>query len=79
VRERLREFFGVYAPLIVGLGLIILAVNFLLTPASVAANPWFAVDPLAAAACSGMVIVVGFVLVCSTLGRWRKVRAARRQ
>ena len=79
MRERLREFFGVYAPLIVGILVIVPAVNFLISPRAPAANPWFAIDPLAAAACSGMVIIVGLVLVLSTLGRWRKVRAARRQ
>jgi len=79
VRERLRGFLGVYAPLIIGLLLIVLAVNFLLSPPNPAANPVFAVDPLAAGACGVIVILVGGVLLFSTLGRWRKVRAARRQ
>ena len=78
MRERFREFLGVYAPLLVGLALIVLAVNFLLAPSTPAANPWFAVDPLTAAACGGIVILVGGILILSTLGRWRKVRAARR-
>jgi TRAP-type C4-dicarboxylate transport system permease small subunit len=79
VRERFREFLGVYAPLIVGVGLIVLAVNSVLTAPSAASNPWFPVDPLASAACGGLVVIVGAILILSTLGRWRKVRAARRQ
>jgi len=79
VRERVRTFLGIYAPLLIGLALIALAVNFLLTPSNTATNPWFAVDPLASAACGGIVILVGGTLAVSTLGRWRKMRLARRQ
>ena len=78
MRESVREFLGVYAPLIVGVLLVVVAVNFLLAPRAPAANPWFVLDPLAADACGGIVILVGGLLVLSTLGRWRKVRRARR-
>ena len=79
MREQVRTFLGIYAPLLIGLALILVAVNFLLAPPSAAANPWFAVDPLASAACGGIVILVGGTLAVSTLGRWRKMRLARRQ
>jgi len=78
VRERVREFLGIYAPLLIGLALIALAVNFLLAPPNPAANPLFSVDPLASAGCGGIVILVGGTLTLSTLGRWRKMRLARR-
>lgn len=77
MRDSVREFLGVYAPLIVGILLILVAVNFLITPPNPAASPLFALDPVAADACGGMVILVGAILLFSTLGRWRKVRRAR--
>ncbi len=77
MRERVRSFLGVYAPMIVGLLGIALAVSFLLTPRPPPTIPLFAVDPIAAAACGGGVILVGAILILSTVGRWRKVRRAR--
>lgn len=76
-RERARAFLGVWAPLILGVLLIALAVNFLLAPRVPGPNPIFVLDPTAAGLCGGAVIVVGAILVLSTIGRWRKVRRAR--
>ena len=76
MRERVRAFLGVWAPMILGLVLIALAINFLLTPRA-APGPEcepFCIDPAAAAACGGGVVFVGIILVVSTIGRWRKVR-----
>jgi len=77
VRERVRSFLGVYAPMIVGLLLIGLAVNFLLASPAAATSPWFVLDPLSSAMCGGIVILVGCILILSTMGRWRKVRRTR--
>lgn len=63
--------------MILGLLLIALAVNFLVIGGGSSRNPLFPVEPLAAAFCGGAVIVVGAILILSTLGRWRKVRRAR--
>ena len=78
MRERIRAFLGVYAPMIVGVGIIVLAVSYLVTPRPPNPNPLFNVDALTSAACAGIVILVGGILILSTTGRWRKVRAARR-
>jgi len=78
VRERLRAFLGVWAPMLLGVLLIGLAVNFLIVGRGPTTNPYFVLDPVGAAFCGGAVIVVGFILVLSTLGRWRKVRQASR-
>ncbi len=77
MREQIRAFLGVWAPMILGLVLIALAVNFLVIGGGTSRNPLFPIDPLGAAFCSGAVIVVGGILILSTLGRWRKVRIAR--
>ncbi len=79
MRERVRGFLGVWAPMILGLALVAVAVNFLVAPRPPpggACEP-FCLDASAAAACGGFVILVGLVLVLSTVGRWRKVRRAR--
>ena len=73
-----RAFLGVWAPMILGLLLIALAVNSLLVPSAVPANPGFPLNETAARACGGGVILVGGLLILSTLGRWRKIRLARR-
>ena len=77
MRERIRAFLGVWAPLILGVLLIAFAVNFLLAPRSPSGNPNFVLDPAAAAVCGGLVILVGGVLILSTVGRWRKARLSR--
>jgi len=77
VRERVREFLGVWAPMLLGLLLIAFAGNFLLTPRGPGGNPLFALDPISASLCGGAVVVVGGILVLSTYGRWRKSRAVR--
>lgn len=76
MRERLRSFLGVWAPMIVGVALIALAVNFILALRSGPSDPIFPLDPAAAWGCGGAVIVVGVLLIGSTYGRWRKVRLA---
>jgi len=77
VRERVRSFLGVWAPMILGVLLIALAVNFLVSPRSPSAYPSFVVDPVGAFVCGGIVILIGGILMMSTYGRWRKARAAR--
>jgi hypothetical protein len=77
VRERVRSFLGVWAPMILGVILVALAVNFLVSPRSPSAYPSFVVDPVGAFVCGGIVILIGGLLMLSTYGRWRKARAAR--
>jgi hypothetical protein len=64
--------------MILGMLLIAVAVNFLVVGRGPTTNPYFVIDLLGAAFCGGAVIVVGLILVLSTLGRWRKVRQASR-
>lgn len=78
MRERVREFLGVWAPMLLGLLIIALAVSFLLSPPPPNPNPVFTVDPLASAACGLVLIFVGAVLMVSTYGRWRKARLVGR-
>jgi len=62
--------------MLIGLVLIALALNFLITPRAPpgpSCEP-FCVDPAAEVACGGGVVFVGVLLVMSTIGRWRKVR-----
>jgi hypothetical protein len=61
--------------MVVGLLLIALAVNFLLTVRGTS-DPVFRIDPVGAAACGLAVIFVGGLLLLSTYGRFRKVRRA---
>lgn len=77
MRERVREVLGVWAPMVVGLLLIAMAVNFLLTARVPGIDPNFRLDPVPTGACGLAVIGVGAVLTLSTYGRWRKVRATR--
>ncbi|MBI4415539.1 MAG: hypothetical protein HY557_00975 [Euryarchaeota archaeon] len=75
---RVREVLGVWAPMLVGILLIAFAVNFLLRAPAGSGDPYFPLDPAAAAVCGGGVVAIGGILILSTYGRWRKVRAARR-
>lgn len=77
MRERVREALGVWMPMGLGFLLIAVAVNFLLTPRTSSPDPLFPIDPLAAAVCAGVLVLVGAVLVLSTYGRLRKARATR--
>lgn len=77
MRERLRSFLGVWAPMLLGIAFIAGALNFLLAPRAAPADPNFPLDPAAAWACGGGLIVVGALLLLSTYGRWKKVRLAR--
>jgi uncharacterized membrane protein YqjE len=61
----------------VGLLLIAMAVSFLLTLRAPGVDPNFRLDPIAAGVCSLAVIGVGGLLLLSTYGRTRKVRATR--
>lgn len=79
MRERLRSFMGVWAPMLVGIAFIVGAVNFLVAPRAGPQDPNFPLDPAAAWACGGALIVVGAILLLSTYGRWKKVRLARGQ
>jgi len=77
---RVRTFLGVYAPLIVGALLIVLAVNFLVFTAS-GPSPWWHPEfswDVWRAACAGGLIFVGIILGISTLGRARSSSARRR-
>ena len=78
MRERVRAFLGVWAPMILGVLVIALAVSYLLAPPAQGENPIFAVDPLASAACGLLLVAVGGIMIASTYGRWRKARLARR-
>ncbi|MEK6851349.1 MAG: hypothetical protein AABY30_02295 [Candidatus Thermoplasmatota archaeon] len=77
MRERVREFLGVWAPMILGLVLIGSAVSFILSPTPPSTSPYFVVDPLAYDVCGLLLVLIGAILVLSTFGRWRKARAAR--
>ena len=77
MRERVREALGVWAPMLVGILLLVVGVNFLLTAREGGGDSTFQLEPVGSALCGGLVLVVGGLLVLSTYGRWRKVRAAR--
>ena len=77
MRERVREFLGVWAPMILGLVIIGSAVGFILSPTPPSTSPYFVVDPLAYDVCGLLLAFIGGILVLSTFGRWRKTRAAR--
>jgi len=77
VRERVREFLGVWAPMILGLVIVGSAVSFVLSPTPQTTSPYFVVDPVAYDVCGLLLILLGGILVLSTFGRWRKARAAR--
>ena len=76
--ERVRTFFGVWAPIILGGLVILLAVNFLLRtsetpdqwPKDLSWDAW-------RSACAGGLIFIGVVMGLSTLGRYRKTKEAR--
>ena len=77
MRERVRTFLGIWAPLILGFVLLAMSVNFLLTPRPSIVDPTFPLDPVVSTVCGGLLAIVGLLLVLSTYGRWRKARAAR--
>ena len=77
VRDRTRKVLGVWAPMALGLVLIVMAVNFLLFAPASPPDEFFVLDPTASFACGGSVLLIGGLLILSTYGRWRKVRAAR--
>ncbi len=75
---RAREFLGVWAPMLIGAAVIAVAVNFYLNPGSPgplwpAGYSWDAWRSL----CSAGLVLFGIILFLSTLGRYRKARAAR--
>ena len=69
-RERLRAFLGVWAPLLVAVLLVAVAVNFYLSANLGDLEGW---RPF----CTAGVMFTGAVLILSTYGRYRKARAAR--
>ncbi len=77
MRDRVREFLGVWAPMILGLVILVSAVGFILSPTPASTSPYFVVDPLAYDVCGLLLVLLGGILVLSTFGRWRKARAAR--
>ena len=77
MRERVREALGVWAPMLVGVLLLVVGANCLLTAREGTGDSIFRLEPVGSALCGGLVLVVGGLLVLSTYGRWRKVRAAR--
>jgi len=82
VRERVRAFLGVWAPLIIGGLLIIFAVNFFLT-ATTPSGPFsrwpaeFSWD-LWRGICTGGLVFIAVILGISTWGRARSSGARRR-
>jgi len=83
MRERVRSFLGVWAPLIIAATIFIIAARFLLTSPPPAADDrpgrsflpgWEATWYLCGAGLAG----VGGLLIMSTLGRFRKARMAAR-
>ena len=82
VRERVRTFLGVWAPLIIGGLLIVFAVNFLLT-ATTPSGPFsrwpaeFSWD-LWRGICTGGLVFIAVILGISTWGRARSSGARRR-
>ena len=69
-RERLRAFLGVWAPLLIAILLVAVAVNFYVYANLGELESWRTF-------CSAGVAFAGAVLMVSTYGRYRKVRAAR--
>ncbi len=75
---RVREFLGVWTPMILGIIVIALSVNFLVSsgspgpfwPEGYSWDAWRSV-------CTGGLVLFGVLLFLSTLGRYRKARAAR--
>jgi len=70
-RDRLRGFLGVWAPLLIAFVLVVVAVNFYLSANLGPLEGWRSF-------CAAGVVFTGAVLILSTYGRYRKVRAARR-
>ena len=77
---RVRAFLGVWMPLALGGVVIALAANFIVTTSTPPSGPqWpkgYSWDAWRAA-CAGGLVFVGVVLGISTLGRYRKAKAAR--
>jgi len=70
-RDRLRTFFGVWAPLLIAGVLVVVAVNFYVSANLGPLEGWRSF-------CTAGVVFTSAVLIVSTYGRYRKVRAARR-
>ena len=76
--ERVRTFMGVWAPIILGTLVILVAVNFLLRTSETPAQwpkdlSWDAWR----SACAGGLVFIGIVLGLTMLGRYRKTKEAR--
>jgi hypothetical protein len=74
--ERVRSILGVWAPMAIGLFIIVTSINFYLTAKL---EGGFLVGELESwrLACSAGVFFVGGVLILSTYGRYTKTREAR--
>ena len=82
--ERVRSILGVWAPMAIGLFIIVTSINFYFT-ARLADIPIIGDSPLAGnpeswrLVCSACAFFVGAVLLLSTYGRYRKAKEARRE
>jgi hypothetical protein len=63
--------------MLVGLFLVAVAANFLFGVGASPGDSYFRLDPASSALCGASVAAIGGLLVLSTYGRWRKVRALR--
>ncbi len=75
---RLREFLGVWTPMIIGSVVIAISLNFYVNPGSPgpfwpAGYSWDAWRSV----CTAGLVLFGVLLFLSTFGRYRKARAAR--
>ncbi len=76
--ERVRSILGVWAPMAIGLFIIVTSINFYFT-ARLAGGPFLADFESWRLICSAGAFFVGGVLLLSTYGRYRKTKEARRE
>lgn len=76
--ERVRSILGVWAPMAIGVFIIVTSINFYLT-ARLTGDPFLGDLESWRLVCSAGAFFVGGVLLLSTYGRYRKTREARRK
>jgi hypothetical protein len=76
--DRIREVLGVWAPMAVGLFIIVTSINFYLT-ATLTSGPLVGDLEPWRFTCSAGAFFVGGVLILSTYGRYSKTKEARRE
>ncbi|HKZ23262.1 MAG TPA: hypothetical protein VJ224_02545 [Thermoplasmata archaeon] len=74
--ERIRSILGVWAPMAIGLLIIVTSINFYFT-ADLRPNPFGEDLESWRLVCSAGALFVGGVLMLSTYGRYKKAKAAR--